>query len=241
MVWFCFLHALSADKIDLLIELLSVQFSSVIQWCPDPLRPRGLRHARLPCPSPTSRAYSNSCPLIWWCYPTSSSSVIPFSSHLQSFPASESFQMSQSFTSGGQSIGASASASVLPMNIQDRFPLGWTGWLSLQSKGLSRVFSNTTVQKCQFFGAQQLVSFTLLCSVMSNSATLWTAAYQGPLFMEFSRQDYWSGLPFPTLGDLPHPGIEPTSLESFALADEIFLFFLTTEPAGKPKLKLCTW
>ena len=93
------------------------------------------------------------CPLSQWCHPTISSSVIPFSSHLQSFPASESFQVSQLFLSGGQSIGVSGSASVLPMNIQDWLPLGWTGWISLQSKGLSRIFSNTTVQKLQFFGA----------------------------------------------------------------------------------------
>ena len=98
--------------------------------------------------------YSNSCPLSWWGYPAISFSVIPFSSHLQSFAASGAFQMSQFFSSGGQSIGVSASASVLPMNTQDLFPLGWTGWISLQSKGLSRVFSNTTVQKHQFFSAQ---------------------------------------------------------------------------------------
>ena len=110
--------------------------------------------ARLPCPSPTPRACSNSCPLNRWCHTTISSSVIPFSSCLQSFPASESFPVSQFFTSGGQSIRVSASASVLPMNIQDWFPLGLTGWISLQSKGLSRVFSNTIVQKHQFFGAQ---------------------------------------------------------------------------------------
>ena len=109
--------------------------------------------ARLPCPSPTPRAYSNSCPSSGWCHPTVLSSVVPFS-HLQSFPASESFPMSQFFTSGGQSIGVSASVSVLPMNIQYWFPLGLTGWISLQSKGLSRVFSNTTVQKQQFFSAQ---------------------------------------------------------------------------------------
>ena len=114
----------------------------------------GLQRARLPCPSPTPRAYSNSCPLIQWCHPTISPSVIPFSSCVQSFPASGSFQMSQFFASGGQSTGASASASVLPMNIQDWSPLGWTGWISLQSKGLSRVFCNTTVQKHQFFCAQ---------------------------------------------------------------------------------------
>ena len=107
----------------------------------------GLQHARPPCPSPTPRVYSNSCPLSQWCHPTISSSVVLFSSCLQSFPASGSFQMSQLFTSGGQRTGVSASASVLPMNTQDWFPLGWTGWISLQSKGLSRVFSNTTVQK----------------------------------------------------------------------------------------------
>ena len=118
------------------------------------LGPHGLQHARLPCPSPTPRACSNSCPLSWWCHPTISSSVFPFFSYLQSFPASGSFPVSQFFASGGQSIGASASASVLPMNIQDWFPLGWTGLISLESKGLSSVFSNTTVQKHQFFSAQ---------------------------------------------------------------------------------------
>ena len=106
------------------------------------------------CPSSTPGIYSNSCPLSWWCHPIISSSAVPFSSCLQSFPASGSFPMSQFFTSGGQSIGVSASTSVLPVNIQDWFPLGWTGWISLQSKGLSRVFSNTTVQKHQLFGAQ---------------------------------------------------------------------------------------
>ena len=110
--------------------------------------------ARLPCPSSSPRPCSNSCPLSQWCHPTISFSVIPFSSCLQSFPESGSFPMSQFFASGGQSIGVSASASVLPMNIQDWFPLGLTGMISLQSKGLSRVFSNTTVQKNQFFGAQ---------------------------------------------------------------------------------------
>ena len=120
------------------------------QSCPT-LRHRGLQHARPPCPSPTPRVYSNSCPLSRWCHPTISSSVVPFSSRFQSFPASGSFPMSQLFTSGGQSIGVSASTSVLPMNTQDWSPLGWTGWISLLSKGLSRVFSNTTVQKYQFF------------------------------------------------------------------------------------------
>ena len=105
-------------------------------------------------PSPTARVHPNSSPLRRWCHPTISSSVVPFSSFLQSFPASGSFQMSQLFASGGQSIGISASTSVLPMNTQDWFPLRWTDWISLQSKGLSRVFSNTTVQKHQFFGTQ---------------------------------------------------------------------------------------
>ena len=132
-------------------ENSSVQFScSVVS---DFLQPHGLQHTRPPCPSPTPRVYSSSCPLSWWCHPTISSSVIPFF-HLLSFPASGSFQMSQFFASGGQSIGLSASASVLPMNIQDWFPLGWTGWIPLQSKGLSSIFSNTTVQKHQFFSAQ---------------------------------------------------------------------------------------
>ena len=120
----------------------------------DTLRPYGLKHARPPCPSPTPGVYSNSCPLSRWYHPTISSSIVPFSSRVQSFPASGSFQMSQFSTSDGQSTGVSASASVLPMNIQDWFPLGLTGWIFLQSKGLSRVFSNTTVQKHQFFGAQ---------------------------------------------------------------------------------------
>ena len=118
------------------------------------LWPHGLHHVRPPCQSPTLGAYSNSCPLSQWCHPTISSSVVSFSSYLQSFPASGSLPMSQFFTSGGQSIGVSASASVLPMNIQDWFPWGLTGFIALQSKGLSRVISNTTVQKYQFFGAQ---------------------------------------------------------------------------------------
>ena len=129
----------------------SVQFSCSVMS--DSLEPHRLQHSRPPCPSPTPGVYSNSCPLSQWCPPTISSSIIPFSSHLQSFPASGSFQMSQLFTPGGQSIGVSASTSVLPMNIQDWFPLGWSGWISLQFKGLSRVFSNTTVQKHQFFSA----------------------------------------------------------------------------------------
>ena len=131
----------------------SVQFSrSVLS---DSLQPHGLQHTRPPCPSPTPGIYSNSYPLSWQCHPTIASSVIPLSSCLQSFPASGSFQMSQLFASGGQSIGVSASTSVLPINIQNWFPLGWTGWIFLQSKGLSKVFSNTTVQKYQFFSAQR--------------------------------------------------------------------------------------
>ena len=130
---------------------LKVLFSSVVN---NSLRPHKSQHARPPCPSPTPRVYSNPCPSSQWCHPTISSSVIPFSSHLQSFPALGSFQMSQFFTSGGQSIGVSALASVLPMNIQDWFPLGWASWISFLSKGLSRVFFNTTVQKHQFFSAQ---------------------------------------------------------------------------------------
>ena len=130
---------------------ISVQFShSVVS---DSLRPHESRHTRPPCPSPTARVYPNPCPLGRWCHLAISSSVVPFSCP-QSFPASGSFQMSQLFASGGQSIGVSASTSVLPMNIQDWFPLGWTGWISLQPKRLSRVVSNTTVQKHQFFGAQ---------------------------------------------------------------------------------------
>ena len=130
----------------------AVQFNrSVVS---DSLQPQRLHRARPPCPSPTPGAYSNSCSLSRRCHPTISSSVVPFSSHPQSFPASGFFPVSQFFASGGQSIGVSASASVLPMDTQDWSPLGWTGWISLQSKGLSRVFSNTTVQKHQFFGTQ---------------------------------------------------------------------------------------
>ena len=129
----------------------SVQFSrSVIS---DSLRPHELQHARPGCPSPTPGVHTNPCAPSQWCHPTISSSVVPFSSCPQSFPASGSFQMSQLFASGAQSIGVSASTSVLPMKTQD-WSLGWTGWISLQSKGLSRVFSNTTVHKHQFFGAQ---------------------------------------------------------------------------------------
>ena len=127
----------------------------------DFLRPHGLQHARPSCPSLTPRAYSNSCPSLWWWHPTILSSVIPFSSCLQSFPTLGSFPMSQFFLSSGHNIGVSASASVLPMNIDDWSPLGWTGWVSLQCKGLSRVFSNTTVQKHVLFGFSFLYGPTL--------------------------------------------------------------------------------
>ena len=132
-------------------NIISVQFSfSVVS---DSLWPHELQHARPPCPSPTPRVHPNPCLLSRWCHPTISSSVVPFSCP-QSFPASGSFQMSQLFTSGGQSIEVSASTSVLPMNTQDWYPSGWTGWISLQSKGLSTVFSNATIQKHQFFSSQ---------------------------------------------------------------------------------------
>ena len=135
-----------------LIWFRSVQFTrSVMSYS---LQPHGLQHTRAPCPSPTPRVYSNSCPVSQWCHPTISSSVTPFSTCLQYFPASGSFQTTQIFTSGGQSIGVSALASVLPMNTQDWSPLGWTGWISLQSKRLSRVFASITVRKHQFFGTQ---------------------------------------------------------------------------------------
>ena len=133
-------------------KISSVQFSYSLVC--DSLPYHGLQHARPPCPSQTPGLYWKSCLLSWWCHPTVSSSFVPFSSSLHSFPSLGSFQMSQFFTSGDQSIGVSASASVLPMNISDLFLLGWTGWISLQSKGLSRVFSNTIVQKHQFFCAQ---------------------------------------------------------------------------------------
>ena len=142
-----------------IVSKASVQFSySVVS---DSLRSHESQHARPPCPSPTPGVYPNPCPSSQWCHPVISSSVVPFSSCPQSFPASGSFQMSQLFASGGQSIGVSASTSVLPINTQDWFPSGWTGWISLQSKGLSRIFSNTTVQKNPFFSA--------LLSLWSNS------------------------------------------------------------------------
>ena len=142
------------------LALIDIQFSSVQFSCSvvsDSLQPHELQHTRPPCPSPTPGVLPNPGPLSRWCHPTTSPSVVPFSSCPQSFPASGPFQMSHLFTSGGQSIGVSPSASVLPMNTQDWSPLGWTGWISLQSKALSRVFSNATVQKRQFFGAQLML------------------------------------------------------------------------------------
>ena len=141
---------------DILLLIPSVQFSrSVVS---DSLWPHEPKHTRPTCPSPTPRAHPNSCPSSQWCHPTISSSIVPFSSCPQSFAASGYFQMSQLFASGGQGTEVSGSASVFPMNIQDWFPLGWTGWISLKSKGLSRVFSNTTVQKHQFFSTQLSLS-----------------------------------------------------------------------------------
>ena len=189
------------------IQFSSVQFSCSVMS--NSLWPHRLQHTRPPCPSPTPGVYPNSRLLSRWCHPTISSSVIPFSSCLQSFPASGSFQMSQFFTSGGQSIGVSASTSVLPMNIRYQFPLGWTGWISLQSKGFSRIFSNTTVQKpsvlqCSAFFIVQLSHPYMLLLLLSHfshvqlCATPKTAAHQASPSLGFSRQEHWSGLPFPS-------------------------------------------
>ena len=157
-------------------SVVSVHFSCSVMS--NSLWPHGPQHTRLACPSPTPGAYSNSCPSHQWCHPTISSSIVPFSSLPQSFPDLWSFPMSRFFASGGQSIGISASASVLPMNIQGWFPLRWTGWIFLQSNRLSRVFSNTTVQKHQFFGNQvSLYSNFLytptLTSIHGNIAIHW--------------------------------------------------------------------
>ena len=161
--------------------LLIIQFSHSVMS--NSLRPHELQHARLPCPSPTPRACSNSCPSSWWCHPTISSSVVPFSSYLQYVPASGSFQINQFFATSGQSIGVSASASLLTMNIQDWFPLGLTGWISLQSKGLSRVFSITTVQKHQFFGSAFFIvqlshPYMTTGKTIAIALTRWTTNYK---------------------------------------------------------------
>ena len=154
--WHAADHGVSKSQTQLSIRIFmegsSVQFSHSVMF--NSLRPHEPQHTRPPCPSPTPGVYPKSCLLSRWCPPTISSSIVTFSSCLQSFPASVFSQKNQLFASGGQSTGVSASASVLPMNTQDWSALGWTGWISLQSKGLSRVFSNTTVQKHQFFGAQ---------------------------------------------------------------------------------------
>ena len=150
-VYYTSIKGWSRKKFNRLVSSIK-RFSSVAQLYPT-LRPHEPQHARPPCPSPTPRVYPNSCPLSQWCHITISSTVVPFSC-LQSIPISGSFQMSQLSASGGQNIGVSASTSVLPMKTQDWSPSGWIGWISLLSKGLSRVFSNTTVQKHQFFSAQ---------------------------------------------------------------------------------------
>ena len=173
MIWAC-------NYLEIHFHLPSVQFSSVQfsrSVASDSLRPHEPRHARPPCPSPTPRVHPNPCPLSWWCHPTISSSVAPFSSSPQSFPASGSFQMSQLFVSGGQSIGLSPLTSFLLKNTQYWSPLGWTGWISLQSKGLSRVFSNTTVQKHQFFSTQLFIvqlSHPYMTTGKTIALTRWT-------------------------------------------------------------------
>ena len=169
----------------------------------DSLQPHWLQHIRPPCPSPTPGAYSNSCPLSRWCHPTISSSVVPFSSCPQPFPALGSFQMSQLFTSGGQSIGVSASTSVLPMNIQDWFPLGWTDWISLQSKGLSSLLQHHSSKALilwhsAFFIVQlsQLIKPITWTTALSNSMKLWAMPYRatqdGQWVMVESSDKTWS-------------------------------------------------
>ena len=205
----------SQQKQDRSLTVAQIQFSRSVMS--DSLQPHGLQHYRLPCPSPTPRACSNPCPLSWWYHPTISSSVIPFSFCFQSFPSSGSFPMSQFLTSDDQSIGVSASASVLPMNIPDSFPLGLTGWISLQSRGLSRVFSNSDYELC-------IAKFRLILKNVGKTTrpfrydlnqmslvTPWTVAHQAPLSMGFPRQEYWSGLPFPSPEDLFPTQGEPGS------------------------------
>ena len=203
---------------------------------PNSLWTHAQKHARLPCPSLSPGVCLNSCPSNWWCLPTVTSSV-PFSVCLHSFPASGSFPMSWFFASGGQSIGASASPSVLPMNIQGWFPLRLTGLISLLFKGLSRVLSSTTIQKHQFYGAQPSLWFhSHICSSSSlvaksclTLATPWTIALQVPRSVGFSRQECWSGFPFPSPGDLPDPGIKLMSPVSPALQVDS----LPVEPSKK--------
>ena len=194
----------------------SIQFSC--SMVSDSLQPHGLQHALLPCLSPTSGVYPNSCPLSWWCHPTISSCAIPFSC-LQSFPTLGSFLRNQFFTSGGQSIGASVSSSVLPMNSQDWFPLGLTSLIFLQSKRLSRKSISSSaltffvvqlshpymttgktiaLTKRTFVGKVMTLLFNMLSRLVISLTPFWG---QG-------RQEYWHGLPFPSPGDLPDPGIE---------------------------------
>ena len=176
------------------------------------LPPHGLQHASPLCPSPDPRVYSNSCPLSWWCHPTISSPVVPFSSHLQSFPASGSFPMSQLFASGGPSIGVSAPTSVLPMNTQDWSPLGWTGWISLKSTLTSTpCVCAKSLQSCLTLLAPEAV------------------VHQTPLSIGFSRQEYWGGFPCPPSEDLPDSGIEPQSLMSPVFAGGFFITSTTWE------------
>ena len=172
------------------IFLISLQFSRSVMSTS--LWSHGLQHASPPCPSPTPRVYSNSCPSSWWCHPAISSSVVPFSSWPQSVPASASSQISQFFASGGQNTGVSASASVLPKNIQDWFPSGWTGWISLQSKGLSRVFSNTTIQKHQFFGTQlSLQSNSHIHPWLGKTLALTRWTFAGKQLNPYQKRLHW--------------------------------------------------
>ena len=160
----------------------------------DSLQPHELQHARLPCPLPSPGACSNSCPLSLWCHPTISSSIVPFSSYLQSSKASASFPVSQFFEAGAQSIRASVSASVLPMNIQNWFPLWLTGLISLQSKGLSRIFSNTTLQKHQIFGAQPSLCSVYLSSCLENNDVQLGPWRQGLLLSSDSASKDWNSV-----------------------------------------------
>ena len=174
--------------------LPSVQFSLVVS---DSWWPPESQHTRSPCPSPTPRVHSNSCAQSWWCHPAISSSVITFSSCLQSLPAPGSFPMNQFFAWDGQSIGVSALVSVLPMNTQDWSPLGWTGWISLQSKGLSRVFSNTTIQKHHFFNAQlfsQSNSHPYMTTGKTIVLTRWT--FVGKVMSLLFNMLYWLVITF---------------------------------------------
>ena len=193
-----------------IITFSSVQFSPSVMS--DSLPPHESQHARPPCPSPTPRVHSDSHPSSQWCHPAISSSVIPFSSCPQALPASESFPMSQLFTWGGQSTGVSASASFPPKKSQGWSPSKWTGWISLQSKGLSRVFSNTTVQ----------ININKENSWFSNVwlfTTLWTTACQAPLSMGFSKQEYWNGLPCPASARI---NLVPSS-EDIPIEDHCYL------------------